>query len=135
MCHGPGFISPSRNLSCLATMCLLLPVIGRVELMWERTYEDPLGQRTVLPPIIKAKFPSAQNCVVPLCHLAGNVGIYVCWLHPSNNRHFCLLLTCRHCRPNTSATFCYISQFLGCRHRVGETCYRHTLLHIRRNQY
>jgi hypothetical protein len=37
------------------------------ELMWERTYEEPLGQPTVLPPNIKAKFPSAQNCVVPLC--------------------------------------------------------------------
>ncbi len=30
MHHSPGFISPSRNLSCLATMCCLLPVIGRV---------------------------------------------------------------------------------------------------------
>jgi hypothetical protein len=29
------------------------------ELMQERTYEEPLGQRTVLPPIIKAKFPSS----------------------------------------------------------------------------
>jgi hypothetical protein len=29
------------------------------ELMREQTYEEPLGQRTVLPPIIKAKFPSA----------------------------------------------------------------------------
>ena len=37
------------------------------ELMRERTYEEPLGQRTVLPPIIKAKFPSARNCVIPLC--------------------------------------------------------------------
>ena len=37
------------------------------ELMQERTYEEPLGQRTVLPPIIKAKFPSARNCMVPLC--------------------------------------------------------------------
>ena len=35
--------------------------------MQERTYEEPLGQRTVLPPIIKAKFPSARNCVIPLC--------------------------------------------------------------------
>jgi hypothetical protein len=35
--------------------------------MWERTYEEPLEQRTVLPPIIKAKFSSAQNCVIPLC--------------------------------------------------------------------
>ncbi len=30
MRHSPGFISHSRNLSCLATMCPLLPVIGRV---------------------------------------------------------------------------------------------------------
>jgi hypothetical protein len=37
------------------------------ELMQERTYKEPLGQRTVLPPIIKAKFPSARNCVMPLC--------------------------------------------------------------------
>jgi hypothetical protein len=37
--------------------------------MRERTYEEPLGQRTVLPPIIKTKFPSAQNCVIPLCEL------------------------------------------------------------------
>ncbi len=39
------------------------------ELMWERTYEAPLGQFMVLPPIIKAEFPSAQNCVIPLCEL------------------------------------------------------------------
>ncbi len=31
------------------------------------TYEEPLGQRTVLPSITKAKFPSARNCVIPLC--------------------------------------------------------------------
>jgi hypothetical protein len=37
------------------------------ELMQERIYEEPLGQRMVLPPIIKAIFSSAQNCVVPLC--------------------------------------------------------------------
>jgi hypothetical protein len=35
--------------------------------MQERTYEETLGQRMVLPPIIKAKFASAQNCVIPLC--------------------------------------------------------------------
>ncbi len=52
--------------------------------------------------------------------LAGNVGICVCPLHPSNNRHFCLLPTCRQCWPDMSATFCYVGQFLGCR-RVGET--------------
>jgi hypothetical protein len=36
-------------------------------LMRERTYEDPMGRRTILPPIIKQKIPSARNCVVPAC--------------------------------------------------------------------
>ena len=48
---------------------------------------------------------------------------------------FCLSPTCQKCRPDTSATFCYVSQFFGCRRRVGETCCRHTLLHVHRNQY
>jgi hypothetical protein len=26
-----------------------------------------MGRRTILPPIIKPKFPSASNCVVPAC--------------------------------------------------------------------
>ncbi len=43
--------------------------------------------------------------------LAGNVGICVCRLHPSNDRHFCLSPACRQCRPDTSATFCYVGQF------------------------
>jgi hypothetical protein len=37
------------------------------ELTRERTFEEPLGQRTILPPIIKPKFLSAQNCVIPAC--------------------------------------------------------------------
>jgi hypothetical protein len=37
------------------------------ELMHERTFEEPLGKRMVLPPIIKPKFPSARNCVIPVC--------------------------------------------------------------------
>jgi hypothetical protein len=37
------------------------------ELMRDRTYEEPLGQHTVLPPIIKDTFLSARNCVIPLC--------------------------------------------------------------------
>ena len=45
--------------------------------------------------------------------LAGNVGKCVCRLHPSNDRHFCLSPTCRKCRPNTSATFCYVGHFLA----------------------
>jgi hypothetical protein len=36
-------------------------------LMRECTYQDPLRRRTVLPPIIKPKFSSARNCVVPVC--------------------------------------------------------------------
>ena len=67
--------------------------------------------------------------------LAGNVGKCVCWLHPSNDRHFCLSPTCRKCRPDTSATFCYVGKFFGCQGYVGETCCRHTLLRVHRNQY
>jgi len=37
------------------------------ELMRERTFEEPLGKRTVLPPLIKPKFPSARTCVIPVC--------------------------------------------------------------------
>jgi hypothetical protein len=37
------------------------------ELMHERTFEEPLGKHTVLPPIIKPKFPSAWNFVIPVC--------------------------------------------------------------------
>jgi hypothetical protein len=66
--------------------------------------------------------------------LAGNVGKCVCWLHPSNDRHFCLSPTCRKCHPDTSATFYYVGHFFGCWRRVGETCCGHTLLHVRRNQ-
>ncbi len=68
--------------------------------------------------------------------LAGNVGKCVCWLHPSNNdRHFCLSPTCRKCRPDTLATFCYFGQFFGCQCRVGDFHSRHIFLHVRRNQY
>jgi hypothetical protein len=35
--------------------------------MRERTFKEPLGQRTILSPIIKPKFPSAWNCVIPAC--------------------------------------------------------------------
>jgi hypothetical protein len=42
--------------------------IYRVQkLMRERTFEEPLGKCTVLPPIIKQKFPSAWNCVILVC--------------------------------------------------------------------
>jgi hypothetical protein len=34
------------------------------ELMRDRSFEELLGNHTVLPPIIKPKFPSAQNCVI-----------------------------------------------------------------------
>jgi hypothetical protein len=35
--------------------------------MRERTFKELLGKCTILPPINKPKFPSAQNCVIPLC--------------------------------------------------------------------
>ncbi len=57
--------------------------------------------------------------------LAGNVRICVCWLHPPNDRHLCLLPTCRKCRPDTSATFCYVGLFFSptksCRGRLSPT--------------
>jgi hypothetical protein len=37
------------------------------ELMCKRMFEEPLGKRTVLPPIVKPKFPSARNCIIPVC--------------------------------------------------------------------
>ena len=48
-----------------------------------------------------------------LIHLAGNVGICVCRLHPPNGRHLCLLLTCRQSRPNTLATFSSVGLFFA----------------------
>jgi hypothetical protein len=35
--------------------------------MRKRTFEEPLGKHTISPPIIKPKFPSAWNCVIPVC--------------------------------------------------------------------
>ncbi len=35
--------------------------------MRKRMFKEPLGQRTILPPIIKPKFLSARNCVIPAC--------------------------------------------------------------------
>ncbi len=55
--------SPPREL-LLWHWKLGMIMYGVQELMRERTYEEPLVQRTVLPPIIKAKFPSVQNCVI-----------------------------------------------------------------------
>ncbi len=37
------------------------------ELMGEKLFDEPIGKHTVLSPIIKPKFPSAQNCVIPVC--------------------------------------------------------------------
>jgi hypothetical protein len=37
------------------------------KIMRERTFEEPLGKCTVMPPIIKPNSLSAQNCVIPVC--------------------------------------------------------------------
>ena len=37
------------------------------ELMCEWTFEEPLGQHTIQPPIIKPKLLSSWNCVIPVC--------------------------------------------------------------------
>ena len=39
------------------------------EMMREQHYEEPNGNKTILPAIIKLKYASAQNCTVPPCHL------------------------------------------------------------------
>jgi hypothetical protein len=39
------------------------------EMMRERHYEEPNGNKTVLPAIIRLKLASARNCIVPLCQL------------------------------------------------------------------
>jgi hypothetical protein len=39
------------------------------EMMCERHYEEPNGNKTILPAIIMPKLALAQNCIVPLCHL------------------------------------------------------------------
>ncbi len=49
--------------------------------MRERHYEEPNGNKTVLPAIIKPKLASARNCIVPPCQL-------------------CLLARARKCTPN-----------------------------------
>jgi hypothetical protein len=35
------------------------------EMMHERHYEKPNGNKTILPAIIKPKLASARNCIVP----------------------------------------------------------------------
>jgi hypothetical protein len=67
--------------------------------------------------------------------LPGNVGICVCWLHPPKDRHLRLLPTCQKCRPDTSATFCYVSLFFRQQSHVGGECRQHSLLQRCRNQY
>jgi hypothetical protein len=37
------------------------------KIMREKTFDEPLEQHTILPPIIKPEFPSAWNCVIPVC--------------------------------------------------------------------
>ena len=36
-------------------------------MMRNRSFEDPFGRHTVLPPIIKAKFASTSSCAIPKC--------------------------------------------------------------------
>jgi hypothetical protein len=103
----------------------------------------PHARPPIMPPITNLPYKPnparvnlcAQHTSNPMTNvLAGNVGKCVCWLHPSNDRHFCLSPTCLKCRPDTSATFCYVDQFFGCRRRVGDFHFRHTFLHVHRNQ-
>jgi hypothetical protein len=108
-----------------------------------------LSQHPSLSPLLPLPITSAStiigspttplHCCVPTLPvdlgLAGNVGICVCRLHHPNDRHFCLLPTCRECWPDTLATFCYVGQYFGCQCRVGEFCCRYIFLYVSRNQY
>jgi hypothetical protein len=58
--------SPQREL-CLWHWKLGINMHRVQALMQELTYEDTMGRCTIPPPIIKPKFPSARNCVVPAC--------------------------------------------------------------------
>ena len=60
-------------------------------LLWLGTFDDGGGN-----------YARPQHMKV----LADNVGICVCRLHPPNNRHLCLLPTCRQCWADRSATSC-----------------------------
>ncbi len=66
-----------------------------------------------------------------LATLVGNEGICVCRLHPPNDRHLCLLLTCQKCRPDTSATFYYVGLFFCRQCRVGTTSQKCIARHLR----
>ena len=55
------------------------------EMMREWHYEEPNGNKTILPAIIKPKYASARNCIVPPCQL-------------------CLIARPRKCTPNISRT-------------------------------
>jgi hypothetical protein len=73
----PGFPcvgdSENKNLTSLQRELLLwhwklsINMYQVQELMHERTFDEPLGQRTILPPITKQKNPSAWSCVIPVC--------------------------------------------------------------------
>jgi hypothetical protein len=54
-------------------------------MMRERHYEEPNGNKTILPTIIKPKLVSARNCIVPPCQS-------------------CLLAQARKRTPNVSRT-------------------------------
>jgi hypothetical protein len=55
------------------------------EMMHEQHYEEPNGNKTALPAIVKLKLASARNCIVPPCQL-------------------CLLARARKCTPNVLQT-------------------------------
>ena len=58
-------ISPQREL-LLWHWKLGINMYRVQELMLETMFEEPLGKCTVFPSIIKPKFPSARNCVIPV---------------------------------------------------------------------
>jgi hypothetical protein len=55
------------------------------KMMHERHYEEPNGNKTILPAILKPNFALARNCIVPPCHL--------CLLAPARKRTLNILRT------------------------------------------
>ncbi len=85
MRHSTGFISPSHNLSCLATICRLLPVIGRVsgDYWWLTDWGSEAQSRVSCPMRVRWFLTYDQDadlfrCGIPVstlkCTLIGHVG-------------------------------------------------------------
>ena len=91
-------LPPLQPIQCSLHLCLHCHCPPRAQ----RNLHHHLG---VCHLLLQTLFHPHHHCHHAV-HLAGNVGICVCRLHPPNERHLCLLPICPQCQPNTLATFC-----------------------------